>query len=143
MISFCGLKQAQVGFRFVHLGPAKQCLACELMRFCQGKLEKGRIYDVVALRPKVFPCPLHEGGVRVVEVEEAPVQAAIPARSAIEGAVIAFSQQDCELQNCPSSAECRPVGLIDGDRCQILSLLGRVNCLKGRELRTALLKRTP
>lgn len=143
LITLCGLRQAQPGFRFVHLGPTKQCLGCDLLRFCQGRLQEGRIYVVVALRQKVFPCAVHEGGVRAVEVEEATVQAVVPVRLAIEGAVILFNQQECDMQSCPSSRECHPVGLFNGDRCQVLSLLARVDCPKGRELRTALLKRTP
>jgi len=143
LITFCGLKQARIGFRFVHLGPANRCLGCDLHRFCQGRLQEGRVYVIVGLRPKTFPCALHEGGVRAAEVEEATIEAAVPVRSAIEGAVILFNQQECQVRNCPSTQSCHPIGLFNGDRCQLLSLSGKVGCPEGRELRTALLKRTP
>lgn len=143
LITLCGLRQARVGFAFVQLGPTDRCSGCQLLRFCQGRLQQGRVYEVVALRKKTFPCAVHENGVRVVEVEEAPISANVPARSAIEGVTITFNQQECALRTCARFTECHPVGLFNGDKCRLLSLGGKVVCPDGRHLTEALLRRGP
>jgi len=70
IITMVGVKQARKGFEFLHESPSEKCEKCKYYRVCIGNLEAGRVYRIVGLREKTFPCPLHEGGVRVVEVVE-------------------------------------------------------------------------
>lgn len=142
-ITLCGVKQARKGYRFIHLGGAEACKGCELLKVCDGNLERGRIYEVKALRRKVFPCPLHEDGVRVVEVEEAAIYGALEPKRAILNAIIAFEPQPCERRDCESYGLCHPLGLKPQDRCQVLSVTERIPCPEKMDLRKALLKRKP
>jgi len=97
-------------------------------------LEVGRVYEVVGLRDKVFSCKLHEDGVRVVEVVESNIPAAIPSRKAFEGAVITFYSQKCEFSLCEYSELCEPAGIYDGDRCKILEVGEKIKCKCGLSL---------
>jgi hypothetical protein len=105
-------------------------------------LEVGRVYRVVRLRKKIFPCPLHEEGVRVVEVVESEISAAIPQKIALEGAVIIFRPEKCEKITCLNRNLCFPIGLFDGDRCEIVEVEKKIDCEKGLLLVTAKLRRT-
>jgi len=101
----------------------------------------GRVYEVVGLRDKTFPCRLHEDGVRVVEVVESDIPATVPSRKALEGAVITFQSQRCDALPCEHSELCEPVGLCDGDRCKIVEVREKIKCKRGLSLVKVLLSR--
>jgi uncharacterized protein (UPF0179 family) len=142
-VTLCGVKQARKGYRFLHMGASEACKGCELFKVCSGNLEKGRVYEIKALGRKVFPCPIHEGGVRVVIVEEAELFGALESKKAIPGATIVFEPQPCDRRDCDSHRLCHPEGLKPQDRCQILSVMERIPCPEKRDLRKALLKLKP
>ncbi len=135
-------KYAKKGFRFIHEGPAAECFSCPLLKACAGRLEKGRLYEVTSLREKKHRCKIHEEGVRVVEVREAPVRALIPVKLAIQSAVITFEPQECNNLLCKYYPLCRPQGLKSGDKCKVLELWNELDALPcGKQLVEATLLR--
>ena len=143
VITLVGVKQAREGLTFVHRGASSKCEGCEYYRTCIEKLEAGRVYEVVRLYEKVFPCGLHEAGVRVVGVVESKIAAAVPPRLAVEGAIVTFTRQACDAQGCPYSGICAPLGLIDGERCVIVEVGGNVPCPRDVSLAKVALRRVP
>lgn len=141
IITLVGVKQARKGLEFLHEKPCEKCEKCEYCNVCTGNLEVGRVYRIVKLREKVLPCPLHEGGVRVVEVIESEVSAAIPQRIALEGAVITFHQVECGNFGCRNRSFCFPLGIYEGDRCEIVGLGEKIDCMRGDSLIIAKLRR--
>lgn len=140
IVTLCGVKQAKPGFKFIAYKPTRRCLECRLYKVCVGKLEPSRLYKVVEVKNRVFPCPLHEDGVRLVVVEENSVEAAMEDKLIVEGATLIFKPVKCSLE-CANRGLCTPEGLKKGDRCLILKVGDRLECLGGLKLRKVLLKR--
>jgi uncharacterized protein (UPF0179 family) len=85
----------------------EECSGCKINKICQD-LVAGRRYKVVGLRDKEHDCPIHEGGkVRVVEVEEVPLEMSIPARKALDGALVKLDEEECPLTWCSNHWLCR------------------------------------
>lgn len=143
VVTLVGVRQARDGFVFIHQGISSECEDCECNEVCIKNLENGRVYKVVRVREKTFPCKLHEKGVRVVEVVESDILAALPSKLAIEGAVITFRKQECDVQACEHFEHCVPCGLLDGDRCVIVEVGGNVACSGGLSLVKVVLRRLP
>ncbi len=141
VITLVGVKQAKKGFVFIHKGPSSNCEGCKYYQVCIRNLETGRVYKVVKLREKVFPCMLHEAGARVVEVVESNILAALPSKLAIEGAVITFRKGDCNVQACEHLELCAPRGLANGDQCTVLKIGEKILCPNDLSLVKALLHR--
>ncbi len=141
IITLVGVKQAKENFIFLHQGGSEKCKKCEYYKICVEKLEVGRIYRIVKLHRKVFPCSIHEEGVRVVEVMESNVPAAIPANLAIEGAVITFLEHECNIEDCRYSEICFPIGLNEGDKCKVMEVLGKIPCPEKLPLVKVMLRR--
>ncbi len=138
-ITMVGLKQAREGFTFVMAEPTADCRDCELIGTCMN-LETGRVYTVVKTRNKVFPCRVHEEGVRVVQVKEPPIEAAIEQRAAFPLSVITVKPRMCRTK-CENLALCAPPGLSSEDKCQILEIRGRIECPLNQRLVRAMVKR--
>lgn len=143
VITLVGVRQAKKGFVFIHQGPSSGCEDCEYYQVCIKNLEAGRVYRVVMLREKVFPCRLHEDGARVVEVVESDISATLPSKLAIEGAVITFQRAECNAQACEHRELCAPRGLVNGDHCTVMKIGDNVACPKGLSLVKAALRRFP
>jgi len=143
VVTLVGVRQAREGFVFIHQGTSLECEGCEYHEVCVKNLESGRVYKIVRVREKTFPCKLHEKGVRVVEVVESDILAALPSKLAIEGAVITFRKQECDVQACEYFERCVPCGLLDGDRCVIVEVGGNVACSGGLSLVKVVLRRLP
>ena len=143
LITLIGVRQAKEGYAFIHHGPSTLCEDCKYRRVCIESLEVGRIYEVVGLREKGFPCKLHEAGVRVVEVTESDIWTVLSHKLAIEGAVITFQPQECDMQTCKSYEKCVPRGLFKGDRCTISEIGEKIVCPKGLLLVRVVLHRLP
>ena len=97
-------------------------------------LERGRIYKVLKVRDKIFPCKIHEEGVQVVEVSEPSLAVNIETRLVFPSGIITFNPQDCQTESCPHYKKCIPVGLVEGDKCKILSVKDPVKCPLNRSL---------
>lgn len=117
-VTLVGKLNAEVGEEFVFEGTQGRCDSCSLKRTCDG-LTVGRRYRVVDLRDgRVQKCPLHEGGVKAVEVEETAIEAAIPSRKTIEGAKVSVAPPKRCPDDCSSWSACHPEG-IDGEKLTI------------------------
>ena len=138
-ITMVGLKQARKGFTFVMAEPTDDCRDCELIGTCMN-LETGRVYTVVKTRNKVFPCRVHEEGVRVVQVEEPPIETAIEQRAAFPLSVITVKPRMCRTR-CENLSLCSPPGLSCEDKCQILEIRGPIECPLKQRLVRATVKR--
>ena len=134
IVTLLGVRQARVGATFIHEGASPVCEGCKYAKVCIGNLEEGRAYLVTELLGRVLPCPLHEEGVMVVRVVEAPIRVAVPARVAVEGAIITLEGRDCNQPRCGAWNLCHPEVLVSGDRCKVLEVGGRVTCPLGLNL---------
>ncbi|OGS42096.1 MAG: hypothetical protein A3K67_01760 [Euryarchaeota archaeon RBG_16_62_10] len=138
MVTVVGEAQCKKGFEFVFGGPIADCRDCKVKNVC-FHLEQNRRYRVVEVRDVHHECRIHEGGVRVVEVERVPTRCALPARLAIEGGMITYEENDCKRIGCPHIRLCRPAGPAEGMRLRVASVEDEIECPKGEKLRIVLL----
>ncbi|MCL2786594.1 MAG: UPF0179 family protein [Methanomassiliicoccaceae archaeon] len=133
LITLIGETQARIGNRFYFLGPLTECKECRLRGVCFN-LEPGSLYEVVALRDTLHDCPVHEGSVRVVEVERKPMLAAVPSKHAIDGSMITFESKKCKEMGCENRNYCVPVSIRDGTKLKIVDMLGDLECPIGESM---------
>jgi uncharacterized protein (UPF0179 family) len=143
LVTLVGKRQARVGSEFVYMGRSTKCIECELRKVCCDKLESGRVYSVVAVRDKLHDCPIHEDGVQLVEVEEAPATVTLPSHQLFEGAVFSFHPVPCNEWQCPHNRACNPDGLKEADRCRVEKVLqkGGLDCSRKQKLGLAAVRR--
>ncbi len=139
LVTVVGEQQCKKGFEFVFGGPLGECRDCKVKNVC-FHLEANKQYRVVDVREVRHECKIHEGGVRVVEVEKVPTRAALPKRSAVEGATLAFEESKCDFVGCPNFRLCRPWGAIEGLKFRIISVGEAVDCPKGKNLMCVLME---
>ncbi|UCE81100.1 MAG: UPF0179 family protein [Methanobacteriota archaeon] len=140
LVTVVGNKQCKEGFEFVFGGPLAECRDCKVRNVC-FHLEENRRYKVRSVRDVQHDCRIHEDGVRVVEVEKIPLRAAIPARVALEGAMLTFEDTRCGNLSCANYRACRPLGASEGMRFKITSVDNNdVKCDKGLKLKAVLLE---
>lgn len=133
LVTVVGESQCRKGFEFVFGGPLADCRDCKVKNVC-FHLEQNRWYRVTDVREVHHECKIHEGGVRVVEVERLPTKAALPKDAAHEGSMITFSESDCDRLGCPNFKLCRPLGTFEGMRFRIESVGEELECPRGRRL---------
>jgi len=136
LVTVVGELQCRKGLEFVFGGPLAECRDCKVRNVC-FHLEEGRIYRVTAVRDVHHDCKVHEGGVRVVEVEKVPTRAAIQKSAAVEGSLITFEESDCNRVGCDSYPVCRPVGASEGMKFRVTSVGEELECPRRRALRVA------
>ncbi len=142
-ITLIGTKLANIGMEFIFKGPTPECDTCKLRNTCMN-LEPDRRYRILGIRGElVHDCPIHEDGVRAVEITESPIIAAMDSRKAFAGSRIVFEPMNCDKTDCPMYEVCHPIGLKEGDRCTIAEVMGESpeDCLKGWSLKLVELKR--
>lgn len=121
-VTLVGKLNADVGEEFVFEGTQQRCEACSLKRTCAG-LKAGRRYRVVELRGgRVQKCPIHEGGVKAVEVEETAIEAAVPSRKAIRGAKVSVKAPKRCPDDCATWTACHPEG-VDGEKLVVEDII--------------------
>lgn len=140
IITLVGQKQARIGFSFLNEEPIKDCEKCALFKVCITNLEVGRIYSVITIRDKIFPCKIHEEGVRVTEVIEQNVEANIENRLAFPSGIITFQPQKCEEHSCINYNKCFPQGIKNGDKCKVIEIKRNFQCVSGRRLVSVILQ---
>ncbi len=143
IITLTGKHVARVGNSFVFSGQTGECEGCVLRKVCCGKLETDRVYIIINVRDKIHDCPLHEEGVQLVEVEEASVKVALLSQQLFEGAIFTFQPIACDQWSCANIDSCNPVGLIEGDRVQIVDVIQKsgLECSLNKKLGHALVRR--
>ncbi len=133
-ITLIGEHIAREGMQFVFNGGAPECRECKLKIACLN-LEPGQHYRVAEVRPKHHDeCVIHEGGVRIVRVEEITHRRAVRRKQALEGSIITPDERSCPVIGCPSYRLCFPLG-IGKAKHKVLRDLGPVKCAIGEELR--------
>ncbi|WXG42813.1 MAG: UPF0179 family protein [Promethearchaeati archaeon SRVP18_Atabeyarchaeia-1] len=142
ILTLVGTKQAKTGSIFLHCGVVENCMECKLIKVCQ-KLEPGRVYEVTKSRGIVHQCDLHEGGVTLVEVKEAPILALLDSRSCFPGSSITYKPKKCAHLECDKAKDCNPLGLHEGDKCRIEEVVERLSgkCENNEQLTLCKLRR--
>jgi hypothetical protein len=133
LITLIGEAQARIGNRFYFMGPLTECRECRLRGVCFN-LEPGALYEVIRLRDTTHECPVHEGSVRVVEVERKSINAAVTRKYAIDGSVITFEARQCDNVGCDNRTYCIPISIKDGTKMRVTEIIGDMECPKGENL---------
>ncbi|UCH38122.1 MAG: UPF0179 family protein [Candidatus Bathyarchaeota archaeon] len=134
VITLVGITQAKKGFTFLHEGTTEGCDNCTLYDVCITNLNAGKIYKVIQIRDKIFPCKIHEDGVRIVEVAEAHIEVNIEKKIAFLNGTITFQPQTCEQFTCSNYSKCVPQGLHAQEKCKILAIQSEIMCPLNRQL---------
>ena len=143
LVTLIGAELAKEGEEFIFLGASKKCEECKLKNACTN-LEVDRRYRVEKVRDEMkHDCYIHENGVCVVEVTEAPITAAIEAAYTFKNSKIVFVPPNCKESNCELFDSCHPAGLREGDKCTILEIIGDApgECKNGRVLKLVSMRR--
>ncbi|MBS7648323.1 MAG: UPF0179 family protein [Candidatus Bathyarchaeia archaeon] len=143
IITLLGVGQAKVGESFIHKGSGSKCNECKYFNICVKNLESGRVYRVISLRDKILKCEMYDIEMRVVEVVESEVLAAIDPKQAIKNVILTFHPQKCDEHGCENAALCSPEHLKDSDRCEVIEVYESLRCPKGLQFVKVLLKRVP
>ncbi len=138
IITLVGKGLAEEGREFISGGEADPCRECEYEDVCIGNVEKGRRYRITKVRDVNHQCPVHKGGVKVVEVMEPSIKALVEPKKAMVGSKITFNTLDSECTNYEEYLN--PEGLRDGDKCKVLNHGKKVSC-NGKRLIIVELKR--
>lgn len=143
VITLVGKRIAKTGNRFVFSGQTGECRECALRKVCCEKLENERVYVILKVRDKLHDCPLHEDGVQLVEVEEAPVKVAVLSQQLFEGVIFTFHPKVCAQWSCPNIEVCTPTGLNEGDRVHVEEVIQKsgLECSLNQRLGCALVRR--
>src|SRR5437867_7978102 len=126
-ITLVGERQADVGHEFVYRGPQPECRPCKVRAACLNQ-EVGRRYRITRVRDVVHPCLLNEERARVVEVVPLPPACSVAARTAVEGAVLAYEKIVCANAACPNFRTCHPIGIDPGTRIRIVYVGPELEC---------------
>ncbi|MCJ7445063.1 MAG: UPF0179 family protein [Methanotrichaceae archaeon] len=142
-ITLIGTKLATVGMEFTFVGSTPECEPCKLRNTCIN-LEPTRRYRVLGVKGEiVHECPIHESGVRAVEVAESPVIVALDARKAFPGSKFVYEPIICDDKDCSMFEICHPIGIKAGERYTIVEIAGEApeECPKGNVLKLVELRR--
>ena len=131
LITLIGKKLAKKDNEFVYAGLNQTCKKCRLKTVCSN-LNEGRAYRILKVREKEHKCPLHDGGVAVVEVEQLPASVNIRKEEA-EGTAVAFHPIKCDNTPCMEHNAC--VSGIKEKEYRIVKTVGDVQCPKGYALK--------
>src|SRR5437867_10404112 len=126
-ITLVGERQADVGHEFVYRGPQPECKPCKVRSACLNQ-DLGRRYRITRVRDVVHPCLLNEERARVVEVVPLPPACSVAARTAVEGAGLAYEKIVCANAACPNFRTCHPVGIDPGTRIRIVYVGPELEC---------------
>ena len=134
-ITLVGRNMAKKGAVFTYLGTADECSGCSLAEICH-KLDEGRRYRITKVRKVTHPCRIHaDDTVIVVEVEALPYEISVPAKKALEGAIIRLDEADCPMRWCPNHSLCSIPDDLKGSKAALIEVGGALECPRGLELR--------
>lgn len=131
-ITLVGYLVAKEGYTFLFTGGSEECTNCRLRKVCVDKLKVGHVYKVTKVIGIRNRCRINDY-VITVEVEEAPVIAAIPKKFAVEGLTIRYRKVDCDVTNCLERDVCSPKLLPEEAKVKVVRVLGKVDCGRTRE----------
>lgn len=130
ILTFIWEEYCKEGYSFIYEGMATECRGCSLAPVCHSNLIVHRTYRISRLRDKVVECKAFGRRARLVEVEEAILEAAIRPELAIEGAVIKFQPQTCSEVRCQYYERCSPAALKGDDSCKVVKTGKGFKCPK-------------
>ena len=139
LVSLVGETQAKVGNIFIFRGPLTECKDCKRKTVCFN-LEDGILYEIISVRDKHHDCSVHEGGVRVVELKPAPVEAALDAKLAIEGSTINAEKVNCIHIGCDNYRICMVLGPKSNKKYKVTKVFGDLKCPDGKNLKRVVLE---
>ncbi len=125
IVTLVGKSFAKKGREFIHSGEADLCSKCEYVDVCMGNLDDGRRYKITKVRDVEHECPVH-GQVKVVEVVEPTIEAAIKPKKAMVGSTVTYESIDIECDEHDDLIS--PSGIKDGDKCKILDHESKITC---------------
>ena len=136
-LTLVGTRLAEPGMEFVYGGEASGCEGCPYREQCLN-LTEGRRYRVTSVRENAntLECAVHDGGVRAVEVETAPIRANVATTAAYAGSR-ATLEGPCPHTGCPSHELCEPAGVDLDEEYRIAEVLGdppHDHCMLDRDL---------
>lgn len=133
-ITLIGSRLAKTGNEFVYYGILKECESCKFKKICHEGMVVGRRYRILSVRSADHPCEIHEGGVKVVEIEVSQeIPMLIESRKALEGLTLS-SGIKCNNIICENYPLCNPEG-ITGKFKIVKVFRDKISCPKGLSLR--------
>lgn len=136
MITLIGKDLAKEGMEFIYFGPAEECNDCRFKSSCVGNLEENRKYIITDVKDNEQKCPIHsQNTVIPVEVERAQIDILTTSKNIFEGSTFTYNAPECD-EYCEFHDLCFPDGLIENDKCIVLTNHGKHNgeCKKGFRL---------
>ncbi len=133
-VTLLGTLLAKPGLTYIVGRPGPECEPCAFKALCHN-LPVGHRYRVARVREVTHPCAVHEGPVRVIEVEPARFETTFVGRGAVAGSTAQFQEKGCGRPDCPSWAVCHPPGLPPGLRVRLLEDRDAPACPAGLTLR--------
>lgn len=123
-VTLIGERLAEVGREFVYNGESDACAGCPYRSQCLN-LTSGRRYRITGRREKAstLDCAVHDTGVTAVEVEPAPVTAAVASDDALAGNHVSL-EGPCPYVSCPSHEYCEPAGMAGDEEARIDRVIG-------------------
>jgi uncharacterized protein (UPF0179 family) len=106
-------------------------------------IEPNRVYKIIEVRDKRLQCMQYETEMSVIEVTDAEIPSSLPAKQAIPGAIVTLKASECQNEACVSYELCHPVGLKDGDRCEVLEVTENLECPEGKSQKKVVLRLAP
>jgi len=132
VVTLVGERLAKKGNEFLYLGPNPECKNCKLKTVCFN-LKRFRRYRIVGIREKRHSCNQHDGGVRVVEVEELPVIAGMEGKVK-EGSKVKVKAMDCKRLDCENFEICHNPAIDQNKEYKIGKILGDMKCRLGKRM---------
>ncbi|HIQ32919.1 MAG TPA: UPF0179 family protein [Methanothermococcus okinawensis] len=133
-VTLIGSRLAKTGNEFIYYGMLKECDSCRFKKICHEGMVVGRRYRILCVRSADHPCKVHEGGVKVVEIEESQeITMLIESRKALEGLTLSDSI-NCNNIVCENYFLCNPEGLPEKYRI-VKVFKEKISCPKGYSLR--------
>ena len=127
MLTLISESMAREGMKFVFEGPDEVCATCKLRFTCLSSLDKGRVYEITAVKKTKHFCPREDGYLVLVEIAEPKLTFALSSRRAIAGMTVEY-HPPCDRAFCQHYDECVAVGLSEGEKAVILAVKGPVDC---------------
>jgi len=138
LVTLVGEQLAKKDKDFIYMGSLSECRDCKLKNVCFN-LEDGCRYKITNIRDVRHDCKIHEGGVRIVEVEKTLLPAAVESKNAIEGETVRINP-DCKNIGCDYYFLCCPVGVKPEMKLKISKIKGDIKCPENKNLKEVLLE---
>lgn len=132
VITTIGERLAELELEFEYQGPLPECKSCKARNICFN-LKPFYQYKIKKIREKRHSCSIHDGDVKVVEVEVLPIIAGID-KKYTKGSKVRISPQECQEKACVYYPYCTNKAIDQRKSLKIISILDPIPCPKKREL---------